>query len=146
MPFIRYRLGDLATRGPTPCRCGAPFSTLLAVEGRITQYFSMPDGRLVHGNSMTALVYRHGADWVARFQFTQETPTRFVLRVVPLAPPARDHIAALEKDAHALLGDGGVFTVMIVDDIPLSPSGKFEVNRSLVASAAEPDTDAQSEG
>src|SRR5262249_47249762 len=132
--FIRYRLGDLAARGPTPCPCGAPFSTLLSIEGRTTQYFSTPDGRLVHGNGMTALVYRHGADWVARFQFTQETHTRFVLPVVPLAAPPEDRIAALERDAQTMLGAGSVFTVMIVGDIPLSPSGKFEVSRSLLAS------------
>ncbi len=88
MPFIRYRLGDLATRGPTPCRCGAPFSTILAIEGRVGHYFSMPDGRLVHANELVGLVYRHGAEWVARFQFTQETHARLVLRVVPLAPPS----------------------------------------------------------
>ena len=99
MPFIRYRLGDLATRGPTPCRCGAPFSTLMAIERRTTQYFTTQDGRLVHGNGMTALVYRHGADSVALFQFTQETHARFVLRVVPLAPPPRERIATLRCSA-----------------------------------------------
>jgi hypothetical protein len=43
-----------------------------------------------------------------------------------------------------MLGAGSVFTVMIVDDIPLSPSGKFQVSRSLVTSAAESDGDARS--
>jgi phenylacetate-CoA ligase len=27
MPFIRYRIGDVATRA-APCRCGAPFATI----------------------------------------------------------------------------------------------------------------------
>jgi hypothetical protein len=42
-----------------------------------------------------------------------------------------------------MLGAGSVFTVMIVDDIPLSPSGKFQVSRSLLTSAAEPEGNAQ---
>ncbi len=32
MPFIRYRIGDLATRG-APCGCGAPFSTIGEITG-----------------------------------------------------------------------------------------------------------------
>jgi phenylacetate-CoA ligase len=31
MPFIRYRIGDLATRG-APCGCGAPFSTIREID------------------------------------------------------------------------------------------------------------------
>jgi hypothetical protein len=43
-----------------------------------------------------------------------------------------------------MLGAGSVFTVMIVDDIPLSASGKFEVSRSLVTSASESERDSKS--
>jgi phenylacetate-CoA ligase len=131
MPFIRYRLGDLATRGDTPCACGAPFSTLLAVEGRVGQYFSMPDGRLVHARELMGPVYRHGADWVARFQFVQETRARVVLRLVPLAPPPGECLAALAADVRATLGAGSEVAVVLVDDIPLDASGKFQVSRAL---------------
>ena len=34
MPFVRYRTGDLAIRGPGACGCGQPFSTLRALRGR----------------------------------------------------------------------------------------------------------------
>jgi len=36
MPFIRYRIGDLATRGPA-CGCGAPFSTIGEIQGRMIE-------------------------------------------------------------------------------------------------------------
>src|SRR5438552_7692360 len=61
----------------------------------------------------------HGAEWVARFQCTQETRARFVPRVVPLAPPPREGVAALERAARSVLGADSDFSVMIVDDIPL---------------------------
>jgi phenylacetate-CoA ligase len=48
MPFLRFRLGDLAVRGPTPCRCGAPVATLERVTGRTIGLFVMPDGRRLH--------------------------------------------------------------------------------------------------
>jgi phenylacetate-CoA ligase len=42
MPFIRYRIGDLATQG-APCRCGAPFSTIGDVRRRMIDLL-LPDG------------------------------------------------------------------------------------------------------
>jgi phenylacetate-CoA ligase len=33
MPFVRYLVGDIVVRGPVPCPCGAPFSTIAAIEG-----------------------------------------------------------------------------------------------------------------
>lgn len=139
MPFIRYRLGDLATRGPSPCPCGAPFSTILAVEGRVAEYFPMPDGSVLHPNALLHVVYHHAARWVARFQLTQETLTRLVLRVVPLAPPSADDLAALAAAARARLGPAVDFEVLLVQDIPLDPTGKFRASRSLVSSGPVPD-------
>jgi phenylacetate-CoA ligase len=43
MPFIRYRIGDLATRGG-PCGCGAPFSTIREIQGRTIDYLPLPGG------------------------------------------------------------------------------------------------------
>src|SRR5262245_26125143 len=48
MPFLRYRLADLARRGPDACPCGAPFATLLEVQGRTAEMFHLPDGRQLH--------------------------------------------------------------------------------------------------
>jgi len=88
MPFIRYRLGDLVTRGPGPCPCGAPFSTILTVQGRMTDYFQMPDGRLLRPYELVIIIHQQAARWVGQFQLTQETRERVVLRVAPLVPPA----------------------------------------------------------
>ncbi len=44
MPFIRYRLGDIVTKGPEACRCGQPFSTIRAIQGRMMDYFPLPGG------------------------------------------------------------------------------------------------------
>jgi len=34
MPLIRYRLGDIATRGDQSCACGRPFTRIHSIEGR----------------------------------------------------------------------------------------------------------------
>ena len=42
MPLIRYRLGDVATRGPDRCTSGAPFSTIRGIQGRMHDWFVLP--------------------------------------------------------------------------------------------------------
>ena len=48
MPFIRYSLGDIVTKGLETCRCGQPFSTISAIQGRMIDYFPLPGGRMIH--------------------------------------------------------------------------------------------------
>ena len=71
MPFIRYRIGDLATLAPS-CACGSPFTALGAVQGRMIDYFPLPDGRLLHPYEIvTRLVWR-SQGWIRQYQLVQE--------------------------------------------------------------------------
>lgn len=134
MPFIRYRLGDLVTRGTAPCPCGAPFSTILTIQGRMTDYFQMPDGRLLQPYELVIIIHQQAARWVGQFQLTQETRERVVLRVAPLVPPAPDEVAVLEGVARAKLGAGIDFQLLLVPEIPVEINGKFRLSRSFVQS------------
>lgn len=133
-PFIRYRLGDLATRGETPCPCGAPFSTLLDVQGRVQDYFPLAHGKLFSPTELLPLMLAAPTPWVAQHQAVQERADRVVLRVVPLAPPPPETLASLERAARERLGPGIEFQVELVPEIPLDANGKFQVSRSLVQS------------
>jgi phenylacetate-CoA ligase len=135
MPFIRYRTGDMVTLGPAPCPCGAPFSTVLTVQGRMIDHFVMPDGRLLHPNELVVDILRQAVRWVAQFQLTQETRERIVLRVAPLVAPTAEEVAALEAHARAKLGPGLDFRFLLVEEIPVEINGKFRVVRSFVWSA-----------
>jgi phenylacetate-CoA ligase len=133
-PFIRYRLGDIVTRGETPCRCGAPFSTLLDVQGRRQDYLPLANGRLFMPREVTLLSLEHAWSWVGQFQLTQERADRVVLRIVPLGPPPPGAVAALAQALQERLGPGIGLEVLLVTDIPLEADGKFRVARSLVTS------------
>jgi phenylacetate-CoA ligase len=135
MPFIRYRLGDLVTRGDTPCPCGAPFSTILTVQGRMLDYFPLANGRLLHPYALITIINDQGARWIGQHQLTQERRDRVVLRVVPREGPSPGDIAGLERVAHEILGPGIEFEMILVPGIPLEITGKFRVSRSLVESA-----------
>jgi len=133
-PFIRYRLGDVVTRGDVPCACGAPFSTLLEVQGRVQDYLPLANGKLFLATELVPLVLAHPTPWVAQHQLVQERPDHVVLRIVPLGTPPDGALATLERETRARLGPGIELTVLLVPEIPLDGDGKFRVARSLVKS------------
>ena len=134
MPFIRYRTGDIVTRGPTPCPCGAGFSSMLTVQGRMIDYFELPDGRLMHPNEIVVNLLRHAGRWIAQYQLTQETRRRVVLKISPLGLPSTEEVAGIERHARAALGPGVDFELQLVPEIPFEINGKFRISRSLVRS------------
>jgi len=133
MPFIRYRTGDIVTRGPAPCACGAGFSSIQTVQGRMIDYFDLPDGRLMHPNEIVVKVL-HAGRWIAQYQLTQETRRRVVLKIAPLGPAPPEEVAAIERHARAALGAGVEFELQLVPEIPFETNGKFRISRSLVRS------------
>lgn len=132
MPFLRYRLGDLAVRGPEPCPCGRPFSTVANVQGRILDYFPLPDGRLLHPYEIIVRLPRDRESWIRRYRILQERIDRVTLRIVPARPPAAEQIDALRRALAPVLGRGVDLGITLVPEIEDEPSGKFRVARSLV--------------
>ena len=133
MPFIRYRLGDLATSGLEQCACGRPFSTIRQVQGRSMDTFILPDGRALHPYHVIETFTGKNADWIWQYQLVQERRDRIVLRVVPNGNGASDHISRVEQSARSVLGAGVEFRVQLLDHIPLEQNGKFRLARSLVS-------------
>jgi phenylacetate-CoA ligase len=133
MPFIRYRLRDLAIRGPASCRCGRPYQSLLAVKGRTFDYFTLPDGRLMHPYQLT---HAHVAsrDWVGQIQLVQERVDHIALRLVPARDPGHAELAELRAALQNVLGPLVSLSIEMVSDIPAEASGKFRAYRSLVHS------------
>ncbi|HEU5170132.1 MAG TPA: hypothetical protein VFU46_06325 [Gemmatimonadales bacterium] len=135
MPFIRYRLGDLVTRGPAACPCGSPFSTIREVRGRMVDHLLLPDGRTIHPYQLSWPLIRKSGLPIRQHQLVQERPDRIVMRVVmgPEWPSGR--IPPVPAEVSELLGRGVEFRVEPVEEIRCEPSGKYRVARSLVRSA-----------
>jgi phenylacetate-CoA ligase len=132
MPIIRYRLGDIVTRGPDRCRCGSPFSTLSAIKGRTIDYFPLPDGRLLHPHLIAAAVWAGGFAWMHQYQVVQEQRDRVVMHVIPRRTPTRDEVREIERAASEVVGPRVQFVIQLVEEIPDDASGKFCAYRSLV--------------
>jgi hypothetical protein len=134
MPFIRYRLGDIVTKGSETCGCGQPFSTIRDVQGRMIDYFSLPGGRVIHPYEIVVIILRDFAPWLRQYQLVQEREDRIVLKAATWATPSSQKVAQLEENVGKLLGTDVEFQMILVPEIQLEPSGKFRVSRSLVKS------------
>ena len=138
MPFIRYRNEDCGSLVEGACECGSGFPLMHLNIARVSDNFVLPDGRVVHGEFFTHLLY--GSEGVDTFQFHQTAPDCIVLRVVPSpnAPPeGPDQTISRVVDQVVALAPGRVSVrVEKVHSIPLSSAGKHRFTRSDVADAA----------
>ena len=130
MPFIRYRLGDVVRNGSPRCRCGQPFATIREVQGRIVEYFELPDGRILHPWEIV-LVFFRTAPWIRQYQLVQERQGRIILRAVAGVIPSPRDLAFLTEAVGTILGPEVEFTVELVPEIRPEPSGKVRVFQSL---------------
>lgn len=137
MPFIRYRLADVVTRGSEQCSCGQPFSTIRAIQGRMIDYFPLPDGRRLHPYRILAALLPGTDGWIRQYQLIQDRPDRIVMLVVPSHPATAEMADRMSRAAAPLLGSGVEFEVRVVDAIPVEPGGKYRHSRSLLAPTYE---------
>ncbi|MGE5446092.1 MAG: phenylacetate--CoA ligase family protein [Ignavibacteriales bacterium] len=134
MPLIRYRLGDIVTKGSETCRCGQQSSTIRAIQGCMIDYFLLPGGRIIHPYEITVPSLL-GAGWIRQYQLIQEQEDRITLRVVPSTTPTTQELTRLKQSVITVLGQAVEFHVILVPEIQFEPNGKFRVSRSLVKSA-----------
>ncbi len=125
MPFLRYRLADLARRGPDACPCGAPFATLLEVQGRTEEMFHLPDGRQLHPYPLlTALL--DDSPWLRQYQIVQEQPGFIRVRTAGLDRATVDEREQLRRRLGEVCGGGVRIELEAVDVIRAEPNGKFK--------------------
>ncbi|MGH7554142.1 MAG: phenylacetate--CoA ligase family protein, partial [Longimicrobiales bacterium] len=135
MPFIRYRLGDLVTRGEQRCACSMPVPTIHSIQGRMVDFFPLADGRTLHPYEIAAAAKQHLLDWVGEYQFLQERMDRVVLRAVPRRAPRPEEVEAVCANVRRVLGPAVSFDVHLLSQLELGQRGKFRVYRSLVRSS-----------
>lgn len=123
MPFIRYRIGDQAVRGPDRCPCGAPFSTLLSIQGRTIDRFPLGNDTWLHPWEIINAIRPHFG-WIRQSQIVQSERRHLTLRIVPLRPPAAVEIDQLTSAAIAAVGNRAQISIELTQHIEPSPSGK----------------------
>jgi len=136
MPLIRYRIGDLVAQGEPQCRCGQPFATIRAVEGRMFDYFPLPDGRSIHPYEIVNLLGQE-APWISEYRLVQERRDRVVLCYVAREEVPGDALRSLIEAVEARLGPRVEFAAERAFGLDSEGRAKLRVCRSLVASEYE---------
>lgn len=124
MPFVRYRTGDWATYVGNRCEaCGREHTVIRDIRGhRIQEMLIAADGSEISWTSLNMHddTFLH----VRQFQFMQETPGRAVLRIVPAHGFAEGEKDRVQRNLGHKLNGRLIFTIELVDSIPLSGRGK----------------------
>jgi phenylacetate-CoA ligase len=133
MPFIRYRIGDLAVAldPAAPCACGRGLPRLGRIEGRVQSMIVGADGHVVPGSLFPHLFKDY--DFVIRqFQVLQDEPGAVRLKVVKAARfderVFEEALAILRR----YLGAATRIDVEFVDVIPMVRTGKRQTSVSRV--------------
>lgn len=136
MPFIRYYNEDCGELVDDVCSCGNNFPLMRLNVARVSDNFVMPDGRVVHGEFFTHLMY--GSEGIETFQFHQTTPDHITLWIVarPGSDEARQRtIRSAMENIRALTDRPITVEVRETDSIPLSAAGKHRFTRSDVSAS-----------
>ena len=126
-PLIRYRQGDIARRGRTPCACGRGFGSLQELTGRMNDRFTSPSGGIVDFIVFDQAMKEQPA--IRRFKVVE----RAVGDLVFLAElhPGQEWQAADQarfvRQCRALLPADAALSVGVSDRLPAEPSGKFRI-------------------
>jgi phenylacetate-CoA ligase len=124
MPFIRYRIGDLAEALPdAACSCGRGAPRVGAIEGRVQSIIQGADGRYLLGAFFPHYLkeFDHA---IKRFQVVQERPRAMTFRVVKGGRYSPDVLEEVLSTFRKHLGEEMRIDVEFVDNIELVSTGK----------------------
>lgn len=133
MPFIRYRIGDQGAWEEKGCPCGSKLPLLKNLVGRDTDFLVTPEGGVISGVAIMALLTQYGArTGIAQMQIIQEAPQELFLKVVKGPKFSSADILHLKTTLHRLFGSQARIEFEFVSEIPKEKSGKFRYTISQV--------------
>ncbi len=122
MPIIRYKTGDAGSLSNKMCSCGRGFPLIKEVTGRVSDFFITKEGKMIHGEYFTHLFY--GLKEIKRFQVIQEHLDEITVKLSLYREIPTGQLNHIIESTKQIMGDVTV-SLIVVDDIPLPPSGKF---------------------
>lgn len=124
MPFIRYRIGDLAEAiEQTPSPCGRGLPRIGDIQGRVQSIIQGTDGHFVPGTFFAHALKEYDYA-IKRFQVVQDEPGAIRFRVVKGSRYSDDTLEEVKSLIRKYLGDGLRIDVEFVDNIEMIRTGK----------------------
>lgn len=123
MPFIRYRIGDMAAWSERDCPCGRGLPLLDRVEGRAFDLIKTRSGRYLSGTFWTLLL-RHISQHIVALQVRQENIAGVEILLKMLSGQLSHESEQLLRRKIAEKAPDLEVHIKYVDHIPLTKSGK----------------------
>lgn len=130
MPFIRYKNGDLAIASEKPCSCGRGLPLIADVEGRIADAIITTEGKIVTGLFFPHLMKEFKE--VEHFQVIQESKNLLTIKLIPRNYINQNTLNYMKDEIQKVCGKDMKINFELVNEIPLTASGKRRVTVSKV--------------
>jgi len=122
MPFIRYRLGDIAVLNKEKCSCGRSFPLIRLIQGRSDDFITLPSGRIVSPRLLSVSLKK--IDGISQYKLIQESINTFDVQIVKGQDFKETTIEEVKRVLTEILGRKTRINVNIVDEILKEKSGK----------------------
>jgi len=123
-PFIRYRTGDLGVYTSKKCKCGRNYPLLKRIEGRLQEFLVSKTNQLIFLTGAYGLIVKSSLN-VKECQLYQDTPGEVVINIVKGENYSESDTKTILENFQKKLGDEFSLTIHFVDQIPLTPRGKY---------------------
>lgn len=128
MPFLRYRIGDLAELGGNDCPCGRSLLVLKKILGRVGDVFKTQGGHLIEPNFWCqAFMSGRPSRDVEKFQVVYRRNDCIRFRIVPRREYSAETEAELRRFFEESLTNSVQLEFEYVSDIKPQASGKFPI-------------------
>jgi phenylacetate-CoA ligase len=135
MPFIRYKIGDLAVFSGEPCLCGRGLPMLRDVVGRSLDMIKVSNGNNIPGEFFPHLMKDFHE--VKQFQVIQDKINSLVVKIVKAENFDESRLALMKDEIFKVVGREVNVSIVFVDEIPLTATGKRRVTISELEGASD---------
>jgi len=126
MPFIRYRMGDIARLAPSSCECGRTLEVLEEFVGRTGEIFTTRDGRMIPPNFWCRLfMAREIPGAVNRFQVMYRNDKNIEVRIARGPGFTSETEGYLNKVMRENFAPATEWEIKYVEEIKPAISGKY---------------------
>ena len=127
MPFIRYRIGDLAMAADNsnPCTCGRGLPKLQSIQGRVQAIIQCKNGNYLPGTFFSHF-FKEYYYCIKQYQIIQESTSTIRLNIVKADRFDEETFNLILKKLTHYIGADMTIIPAFVDAIPLTKTGKYQ--------------------
>ena len=132
MPFIRYKLGDMAAFSGRQCPCGRGLPLIEKLAGRTADQFITPGGKRISPGALVLYLVDQAPGVMGQVQIIQDALEHLTLRYTPAPPLSTEIMQYQESKIRSLFGEEMKVSFEQVPEIPKESSGKYLFTKCLV--------------